>query len=72
VSIWESEKESGVCMRCASPLSYDEIGLYKKLINRASKSFLCIKCLALELNVSEENLRARIELFRKQGCTLFL
>lgn len=59
-------------MKCKAPLSYDEIGLYKKLINRGSKSFLCIKCLARELNVSEENLRARIELFRKQGCTLFL
>lgn len=69
MSIWESE--GGVCMRCKAPLSYDEIGLYKKLINRGSKSFLCIKCLACELNVSEDNLRARIEMFRKQGCMLF-
>lgn len=59
------------CMRCAVHLSSDEIGLYKKLINRGAERGLCIKCLSEELNVSTDELKERIEYFRSLGCTLF-
>ena len=60
-----------VCMTCGAPLSRDEIGLHKKLVNRGSKQFCCIHCLSKEFKVSEEELRALIERYRASGCTLF-
>ena len=63
---------SYVCMSCGAPLSVDEIGLYKKMINRGAQKFLCIECLSKELSVSVDELRSRIEYFRRMGCTLFL
>ena len=60
------------CIRCARPLTGDEIALTKKLINRGSTSFLCIHCLAEEFCVSEDLLREKIVQFRAMGCTLFL
>lgn len=59
------------CMRCGKELTRDEIGAYKKLIYRGSKEFLCLKCLASRLQVSEDLLREKIEQFRAQGCVLF-
>ncbi len=59
------------CMRCPVHLSDDEIGLYKKMINRGAEEGLCINCLSLELGVSVSELKERIEYFRSIGCTLF-
>ena len=60
------------CIQCGAPLTADEIGLTKKLINRGATSFYCIHCLAKEFSVSETLLREKIEQFRAMGCTLFL
>ena len=59
------------CFRCGAELSVDEIGVYKKLINRGAEKFLCIPCLSKELKISEEAIRKKIEQFKKAGCTLF-
>jgi len=59
------------CRNCGRSLSVDEIGLYKKMVNRGATSYLCITCLAEHFNCSEYDLRERIEYFRKMGCTLF-
>ena len=60
------------CYVCGKePLSKDEIGLTKKLIDRKAKSFYCISCLSEELDVTEEELLAKIEDFKNEGCTLF-
>lgn len=64
-----SEKK---CYSCGcGPLSKDEIGLTKKLINKKSTYFFCMSCLAENLEVTTEELLAKIEEFKEEGCTLF-
>lgn len=59
------------CYRCNAELTADEIGIYRKLINRGAEEYLCIPCLAEELKISEDEIKKKIEQFRKAGCTLF-
>ncbi len=59
------------CIRCAAPLSRDEIGLTRKLINRGCTEFLCYGCLAKHFDVTVAVLRQKVEQFREMGCTLF-
>ena len=60
------------CYVCGkSPLTKNEIGLTKKLIDKKTKVFYCISCLADYLEVTEEELNAKIEEFKDEGCTLF-
>ena len=59
------------CMECGKPLSFNEIGAYKKFVNRGSTRFLSKTCLAQKLNVTTEEIDRKIEQFRMQGCTLF-
>ena len=40
-------------MKCGKHLSFNEIGAYKKFVNRGSTSFLCIPCLAKKLDIPE-------------------
>ena len=44
------------CFRCGAALSFNEIGAYRKFINRGSTRFLCKPCLAQELNISVETI----------------
>ena len=41
------------------------------MINRGAEKYLCVACLAKELKVGEDEIRRRIEQFKKAGCTLF-
>lgn len=60
------------CYVCGkSPLSKDEIGITKKLINKNAKELFCLTCLAEHLEVTEEELLDKIEEFKNEGCTLF-
>lgn len=59
------------CIKCGAALSSDEIALHKKLYNRAAESFMCIRCSSAYLEVTQEMLTAKIEEFKKMGCTLF-
>ncbi len=59
------------CKTCGRELTRDEIGLYKKLFNRAAVEYSCIDCTAEYLGVTTELLRKKIEDFKKWGCTLF-
>lgn len=63
------EKKCYVCGK--TPLTKDEIGLTKKLINKKATSFYCLSCLAEYLEVTEEELLAKVEEFKNEGCTLF-
>ena len=64
--------ETKKCYVCGkSPLSKDEIGLTKKIIDRKSKSFYCLTCMAEYLEVTEDELLSKIEDFKNEGCTLF-
>lgn len=59
------------CYVCGKGLSKDETGLTKKLIDKKTAKFYCISCLAEFLEVTQEELSAKIEEFKEEGCTLF-
>ena len=63
------EKKCYVCGK--TPLSKDEIGLTKKLIAKNTSNFYCIDCLADYLEVTVDELTAKLEEFKEEGCTLF-
>lgn len=64
--------EQKQCYVCGKQLlSKDEIGLAKKLIDKKTKQFYCLSCLAEYFEVTEEELIAKIEQFKNEGCTLF-
>lgn len=62
-------KQCYVCGK--TPLTKNEIGLTKKLMDQKAKSFYCIDCLADYLEVTTEELEAKIEEFKEEGCKLF-
>ncbi|MCL2016622.1 MAG: DUF2197 domain-containing protein [Defluviitaleaceae bacterium] len=60
------------CYVCdKTPLTKDEIGLTKKLLNRNPKYYYCTACLADYLEVDEEFLLIKVEEFKDEGCALF-
>ena len=59
------------CRLCGAPLTPDEVGLTKKLINRGSTEFLCYGCMSQHFAVSVDVLRRKVEEFREMGCLLF-
>ncbi len=59
------------CYNCGKVLTNNEIGLYKKLINRGSEEFMCKKCLAKRIGCPEELLTQKIKQFYLDGCGLF-
>ena len=64
--------ETKKCYVCGkSPLNKDEIGITKKLIDKKTTNFYCLACLAEYFEVDEEELIAKIEEFKNEGCTLF-
>ena len=68
----QSNMETKKCYVCGkTPLTKDEIGLTKKLIVKKTTTFYCLSCLAEYLEVTEEELLAKIEDFKNEGCTLF-
>ncbi len=60
-----------ICHTCGKTLSRDEVGLSRKLINRATDTFFCLDCLAARFRADKASLLAMIERFREAGCTLF-
>jgi len=59
-------------MACGNEsLSKNEIGLNKKLLGRKIKQFYCLSCLAEYLTATTDELLAKVEEFKEQGCTLF-
>ena len=59
------------CKKCGAPLTHDEVGLTKKLINRGCTEYLCYGCMASHFQVTVELLREKVRQFREMGCTLF-
>jgi hypothetical protein len=64
--------ESKVCYVCGKEkLTKHEIGLTKKLLDKNTKCFYCLECLAEYLEVDTEFLLEKIEEFKTQDCELF-
>ena len=59
------------CLRCGQPVTRDEIGLTKKLINRGTTQWLCSTCMSRHFDVTVDVLRRKVEEFREMGCLLF-
>jgi hypothetical protein len=64
--------ESEICYVCDTPITEKNvIGLNKKLLGRNITKFYCRNCLAESFEITIEELNAKIEEFKAQGCTLF-
>ena len=67
-----------VCVKCGKNLTYNEIGAYRKFVNRGGKDFLCKECLAKRLGLSRASLYRAFEaletagLIRREGKTVFV
>ena len=59
------------CYLCEDEVDKNAKGLNKKLLDMKATRFYCILCLANYLDVTAEELLAKIEEFKEQGCTLF-
>jgi len=61
------------CQYCHAELSRDEVGLSKKLFESETKKgkYSCMQCMSEMLEVSKDDLQAKIEEFKRQGCKLF-
>ena len=59
------------CRDCGRELEKDEVALTRKLVERDSKVFYCIDCLAVRYKVDADFLRDKIEDYKFQGCALF-
>ena len=59
------------CTLCESELDKIAIGLNKKLHGKKTTKFYCLPCCAEHLDVTVEDLLAKVEDFKAQGCTLF-
>jgi len=62
-------KNCYVCGKCID--TKDEIGLNKKLFGLKIVKFWCYDCLAEQLEVDVEDLLAKVEEFKADGCVLF-
>jgi len=60
------------CICCERPVTYNEIGLTKRLLGRDSTRFYCRTCLAKLLGVSEKRLEEKQREYLAAGCTLFV
>lgn len=68
----KSNKKS-VCASCRkAPLSKDEVGVSKKLLGKDTKELYCIECLAAYLEVTPEDIEEKIQMFKEDGCELFI
>ena len=60
------------CIICGKQnLDKDTVGVNKKLIGTNIDNFYCMNCLADYLEVTVDELQAKIEEFKEEGCTLF-
>ena len=61
------------CQYCHAELSRDAIGLSKKLFESETKKgkYSCVQCMSEMLEVTTDDLNAKIEEFKRQGCKLF-
>ena len=69
--VMEGRPADAYCAACDSPMTGDEAALNYKLTDKKTKRILCPVCLGKRMELSPETLRNMIDLFRRQGCSLF-
>lgn len=60
-----------VCFNCGTHLSGDDVAIYRRLIDREAKEYLCAGCLAQRLHCPRELIDKKIAYFKSIGCLLF-
>ena len=60
------------CAKCGAPISSDEAGLTRKLVNRGAVELFCFDCLGAMFHATRAQLDEMIRAYREAGCTLFL
>jgi hypothetical protein len=60
------------CYHCEAEVAKIAVALNKKLLGRKITRFYCLDCLANYLEVTTDELLARAEEFKEQGCALFM
>ena len=71
ISAQTAAADNSHCFQCGKPLERDEIGLYKKLVNRGAREFLCKSCLAARFKMTEADCDTLIAHFKEAGCSMF-
>jgi hypothetical protein len=66
-------KNASTCRYCGSDVPQDTVALNRKLFENNSKQnhFMCLSCMALVLECTCEDLEAKIEEFKADGCKKF-
>lgn len=59
------------CMCCDKKLKKDDIGLSMKYYGRHIEKFKCKKCISVDLDINQKELKENIKDFKSQGCELF-
>ena len=59
------------CSICEEDVDKNTIGLNKKFHGSKVVKFFCFNCLSAHLDISGEDLLAKIDEFKSQGCQLF-
>ena len=60
------------CRDCHKrPLTKDELGATRKLLDPDAREFYCLDCLANLLDCTVEDITTKIEEFKEEGCKLF-
>ena len=59
------------CFGCGGMADKDAVGISKKLLGKDISKFFCLSCLAENIGVSVEDLIAKIEECKQEGCELF-
>ena len=61
------------CFACGCDIQEkDVVALNRKLYSKKVEKFFCLPCLAESLGVEVDELLAKIEEFKAEGCKLFL
>ena len=67
-----SQKKVFICSSCRkTPLEKDEVGASKKLLGLDTIELYCTECLAAYLEVTPEDIKDKIQMFKEDGCELF-
>lgn len=59
------------CMKCGRPLAQDEIGIYRRLVDRGARKYLCGDCLASYFRCPRGLIDEKIRYYKRIGCLLF-
>ena len=67
----KEEKNAALCFSCGKKLTGDDVGMYKRAVDRGAKEFLCLDCLAKKYKTTREYFEEKIKFLKANNCALF-